>query len=112
MSKNKYGKPPIKYLVAVKYQTFCDKKFTDKHSYTVENVRYTWIVMDIRNGKVLCESTDSRFTESVKYYVHFPIEWKIYSDCVEWIKSGTIGDIQEGTQNLHIGFENKFLKLV
>jgi len=109
---DKYRKPPSRMLAPIKYRMQCDKKYIGKStSYTIENVRYTWIVLDTRTGKVLCESSDSNFTGGTKYWIHFPIEWNDFSECEKWIKEGCIGEIQERCQNLQVGFQGKFLKL-
>jgi hypothetical protein len=108
--RNKSGKPMSKYLAAAKYQTTYTKKWDKNHtSYTIENEQHSWIVIDVRNKKVLCESSDAHFTGGLRYILQFPIEWKKYEDCVKWIGEGTIGDLQESFQNLQIGFKKNFL---
>lgn len=111
------NKPASKYLAAVKYKMSFDKKYCGPRphnkwsSYTIENIRYTWIVLDIRNGKILCETSDTFFSGRTKYVLHSPIEWKNHSDCTKWIESGCIGELQGSLSNLHVRFHNKLVTL-
>ena len=112
MNKKEHGKPNSKFLAVVKYRTEYDKKFIgNSGSYTLENERNFWVVMDVRDGSVLCESSDCSYTSGVRYWLHFPIQWKEYFKCEEWVKTGCIGEMQENFQNLDIGFHTGFVTL-
>lgn len=78
------GKPPVEELKMLEY---------DSH----------WIV--VHGNKFLCESISHW-----DYTKRYPIKWKKAEDCNKWIESGTIGELQENYQNLHIGFTRHLVK--
>jgi len=72
----------------------------------------------VRHGeKVLCQliKTDSGIDHEpfpvkiITVKIAYPVVWKTYSACEEWISEGCIADIQEAHQNLAIRFTDKQL---
>lgn len=43
-------------------------------------------------------------------YVSVPIRFNSREDAWKWIREGTIGRLQEGLNNLHVGFTNSMVK--
>jgi hypothetical protein len=64
-----------------------------------------WIVLREKDLAVLCESV-----KKFPYIVYFPIKWTNYQACEEWVKTGSIGEIQEDFSNLNIGFVKSFVE--
>ena len=56
------------------------------------------------NGKVLCQ-----LIKEWDFKIAYPVLWKTYTACSEWVNNGCIADIQEGHQNLGIIFTDKHL---
>ena len=66
-----------------------------------------WIVVNDEDGGALCRG----FPVGIGYVYYEPIAWLTFKGAQEWIMTGTVGELQERTTNLNIGFRKGIVDL-
>jgi hypothetical protein len=69
-----------------------------------EFINHKWVVA--HGEKILCQGIPE-----YPYIIYEPIKWVRFQECLDWVNTGCIADIQEGLTNLNILFTEKQVKL-